>query len=59
MNEQFLICPYCWQRISILLEREEGESVWIEDCEVCCNPILFHGEYREGELVAFRYERAQ
>jgi hypothetical protein len=59
MEERFLICPYCWQRISILLEMEEGESQWIEDCEVCCNPILFQASCAEGQLLDFRYERAQ
>jgi hypothetical protein len=59
MDEQFLSCPYCWQRISILLEREEGESEWIEDCEVCCNPILFRAIFAEGELLDLHYERAQ
>jgi hypothetical protein len=59
MEEAFFTCPYCWQRVSILLERGEGVMEWIEDCEVCCNPILFHVEYRKGALITFRYERAQ
>jgi hypothetical protein len=59
MNERFLYCPYCWQRISVLIERESEELEWIEDCEVCCNPILFYTRNGEGRIVEFRYERAQ
>ena len=58
MEEKELQCPYCWERITILVE-EAMEGEWIEDCEVCCNPIRFVLEWREGELIGFRYERAQ
>ena len=32
---------------------------WIEDCEVCCNPILFKVEIEAGKIGAFDYEKAQ
>jgi len=32
-----VICPYCGERVEILLEVDlRGEMV--QDCEVCCNP---------------------
>ncbi len=47
--EHFFICPYCWQRISIILDSTEENSNYIEDCEVCCRPIelsfIFSGEH--------------
>ena len=58
MEEKFLQCPYCWEEISILVE-EAMEGEWIEDCEVCCNPIRFELHWREGRLALFRYEKAQ
>jgi len=37
--EHFFTCPYCWERISMILDPEEENSDYIEDCEVCCRPI--------------------
>lgn len=39
MIEHFFSCPYCWQRISVLLDLSEHELDTIEDCEVCCHPL--------------------
>jgi len=37
--EHFFTCPYCWERISMILDNTEEVSDYIEDCEVCCRPI--------------------
>ncbi len=58
MNEQVLQCPYCWERITILVE-EAMEGEWIEDCEVCCNPIHFKLSVRKDGSSDLHYERAQ
>ena len=39
MIEHFLQCPHCWERISILIDPSIKHQNYIEDCEVCCNPI--------------------
>ena len=39
MEEHFFICPYCGQRISMLLDLSISTQSYIEDCEVCCRPI--------------------
>tara|TARA_Y100000031_G_C8165943_1_gene359367 strand:- start:342 stop:536 length:195 start_codon:yes stop_codon:yes gene_type:complete len=38
-EEVFFTCPYCLQQISMLLETAHGQQSYIEDCEVCCQPI--------------------
>lgn len=38
-DEYFFTCPYCWQQISFILDASVPEQAYIEDCEVCCNPI--------------------
>lgn len=38
-EEVFFQCPYCWQEISMLFEKELSEQKYVEDCEVCCQPI--------------------
>ncbi len=51
--EHFFICPYCWQKISMILDISQETQVYIEDCEVCCNPIEIFYQVEEGELAGF------
>ncbi|HEA28946.1 MAG TPA: CPXCG motif-containing cysteine-rich protein [Leeuwenhoekiella sp.] len=52
MLEHFFSCPYCWEEISMLLDPSVS-TTYIEDCEVCCNPIELSATFENGELVAF------
>lgn len=56
MHEHFFTCPYCWESISMLLDLSESEQEYVEDCEVCCNPIRVHYRAEDGELMAFEAE---
>jgi hypothetical protein len=40
-------CPYCWQRITLLVDGSIEMQEYIEDCEVCCHPIDFVAEVDE------------
>ncbi|MDB2633624.1 CPXCG motif-containing cysteine-rich protein [Flavobacteriaceae bacterium] len=51
--EHFFQCPHCWEEISMLLDRSIHKQTYIEDCEVCCNPIEVTSEFHENELIAF------
>lgn len=53
MREHFFICPYCWQEISMLLDNSVNQK-YIEDCEVCCNPIELTVEFDNSELIYFQ-----
>ena len=53
MFEHHFQCPYCWETISMFLESLESEQFYVEDCEVCCNPIEVTSEFHEHELIAF------
>lgn len=52
-EEVFFICPYCWQEISMLLDYSVREQDYIEDCEVCCNPIQIHYRVDEDTVTDF------
>jgi len=52
-EEHFFSCPYCFQTISVLLDPSVKNQDYIEDCEVCCNPIQFFVEFNYGDLQAF------
>lgn len=41
MEEHFYQCPYCWEQVSVLVDVSQTSQTYIEDCEVCCNPIQF------------------
>ena len=46
-------CPYCWQEISFLIDNSELIQTYIEDCEVCCNPISVKFEIEDGIIKLF------
>ena len=53
MYEHFFPCPYCGEEISMLLDPSAGKQEYIEDCEVCCNPIKITAEFEGKELLRF------
>ncbi|SNS58193.1 Cysteine-rich CPXCG [Belliella buryatensis] len=53
MVEHFFFCPYCNAEISMLLDTSISKQQYIEDCEVCCNPIELRFEFEEGDLIYF------
>ncbi|GAA4279680.1 CPXCG motif-containing cysteine-rich protein [Gaetbulibacter aestuarii] len=53
MYEHFFTCPYCWEQISMLIDTSVRRQSYIEDCEVCCNPIQISAEFESGNLMEF------
>ena len=51
--EHFFTCPYCWQTISIVLDVSVREQTYVEDCEVCCQPIEVSYTGEEEKIVDF------
>lgn len=41
LTEETVSCPYCGEAIQVLLDPEEAGQNYIEDCQVCCQPITF------------------
>jgi len=46
-------CPYCWETITMLLDLTVADQSYVEDCEVCCNPISLSFSADRGEIVEF------
>jgi len=42
MIEKEFTCPYCWENQSRLFDPSIQNQNFIEDFEVCCNPIEFN-----------------
>ena len=41
MIEYYFDCPHCWQNQLKLIDPSVDHQNFIEDCEVCCNPLEF------------------
>ncbi|WP_373517810.1 CPXCG motif-containing cysteine-rich protein [Pricia sp.] len=54
MYEHFFRCPYCWEEISMLVDSSIRKQTYVEDCEVCCNPIEVTPEFANNELIGFQ-----
>ena len=53
MIEHFFQCPYCWQKISMLIEPSSQVTEYIEDCEICCRPINIEYVFSDLHLINF------
>jgi len=42
-------CPYCGETISILVDCSIEQQQYIEDCQVCCQPIVMLADALPGE----------
>ncbi len=60
MEEEFFTCPHCWERVSILVDvSRNGAHRFVEDCEVCCNPLEFYVVVEAQVVESLEAEAAQ
>jgi hypothetical protein len=36
-----ITCPYCGETFETEVDTSAGDQEYIEDCQVCCRPIVF------------------
>ncbi len=51
-------CPYCGEPLSILVEPTGAEQSYVEDCQVCCSPMVIYASDADGELE-YAYAQAE
>ena len=51
--EHTFACPYCGAPISVLLDPSVPVQSYVEDCEVCCNPMQVAYAFEEDALTVF------
>ncbi|MAI40975.1 MAG: CPXCG motif-containing cysteine-rich protein [Candidatus Azotimanducaceae bacterium] len=39
--ERKVQCPYCGELLVVLIDPSIQNQEYVEDCQVCCRPILF------------------
>jgi len=58
MDESDYDCPYCGEEIVIPVDRSQGrQQEFVEDCPVCCSPVIIRLEFHDDGTVecdAFR-----
>ncbi len=51
-------CPYCGEAFETAVDLSAGSFSYVEDCQVCCQPIDLAGEIDEnGALAGFTASR--
>ena len=40
ISEKQIFCPYCGEPITVLVDGSLPLQNYVEDCEVCCRPIV-------------------
>ena len=51
--EHFFTCPHCGEEISMVLDESVPGQTYVEDCEVCCQPIQIRYVIEDDTVVEF------
>jgi transcription elongation factor Elf1 len=51
--EHSFSCPHCGEQISMVLDLSVRKQTYVEDCEVCCQPIEISYSVVDEELAEF------
>ena len=46
-------CPYCGERIEVVVDLSVDAQEYIEDCFVCCRPITLSVFVQDGHAVVY------
>ena len=53
-----VFCPYCNEPMFLMLDLSAGGQSYIEDCQICCQPMQVDYETDGSELNYVQVERA-
>lgn len=48
LDSVLIQCPYCWETLDISVDPSVPEQEYVEDCQVCCRPILLNVVFDEN-----------
>ena len=51
LQYETITCPYCWEPFEIALDLSVESQQQVEDCSVCCRPIVIRYSASDGELT--------
>jgi hypothetical protein len=47
---RLVVCPYCSQTFYLFIDISARNQEYIEDCQICCQPIEFRISIKDGEI---------
>lgn len=50
LESKHVQCPCCWETFEAIIDCSVDEQEYVEDCYVCCRPLVFHVQ-ADGESV--------
>ena len=53
MLEHYFDCPHCWENQLKMIDSSVNNQNFIEDCEICCNPLEFNLSVIDNSLQSF------
>ena len=57
LSEVQVSCPYCGELSWVLIDSSVEQQQYIEDCQVCCRPIVFITQCQPGEPCRVEVQR--
>ncbi len=52
LPEQRIRCPFCGEAVIVVVDTTPGSQAYVEDCQVCCQPMNLVIEIDDGEIVS-------
>ena len=57
LPERRIHCPYCGEPLTIVVDTSADSQSYVEDCQVCCQPMQITVEAAGGEILSLRVDR--
>lgn len=51
LDSALVQCPCCGEEIEVLIDGSVEHQQYVEDCSVCCRPIVFTVFAEDGEVT--------
>jgi transcription elongation factor Elf1 len=58
ISEERCHCPFCNETITIVVDFSAGSQAYVEDCQVCCQPMEIVLDVGADGQPSLRVERA-
>ncbi len=49
-------CPCCWETFEAVVDCSVTEQSYVEDCYVCCRPLIFYVQIADGQIASIHVE---
>ena len=54
--ERRIRCPFCGEAMTILVDTSAGSQSYVEDCQVCCQPMQVSFDAEEDIVLELRVD---